>query len=289
MGDILSAAETQPVQPGQVVVNVGADIWKTWANASNVTGAIVGVVSIGGRPGTPISVVTSGRFPYHAFNLGAGNATSIVAGFTPSRGSTGTVLGVCDPSGELFIYPTQIGQATAPEVSVPSVGTVALLRGQAPTAANAVMAQSFQTAGDGGGGLFVWNPNDTRADDGYTILQWGSQPGRWNKLVDGDVIDWRCFGVVPDLQAATDGAMSSTVNPTTLTCNTSQPFANATAGMLVVVMNAGAAGVPLPTTIATVVSPSTVTLANAAQTTINGATVLFGTKNHAAIAAALAN
>ena len=41
---------------------------------------------------------------------------------------------------------------------------------------------NYQALGDPGGGFFVWNSIDTRADDGATIIQASGFPtGRWNR------------------------------------------------------------------------------------------------------------
>jgi hypothetical protein len=112
MTDILSPSEVNPAQVGQVVVDVGGNVWKTWANASGNSGCQIGVVTQTTLPGHPLQVVTSGRISYAQYNIGAGSAGTIVAGFTPSRGSIGTVIGTCDSSGSMTIAPSYIGFST---------------------------------------------------------------------------------------------------------------------------------------------------------------------------------
>lgn len=113
MSDYLSPNETQPCQPGSVVVNVGAGQWKTLANAPTNYGALIGVNVLLTLPGNPIQVVTEGRVPWSIFNLGAGNAQTVVIGTVPSRNSspgTAQVIGTCGPDGEVFVQQSYLGE-----------------------------------------------------------------------------------------------------------------------------------------------------------------------------------
>ncbi len=78
-----------------------------------------------------------------------------------------------------------------------------------------------------------------------------------------------------DVQQVTDGAINSA--SFTLTCATSAPFDNTMVGFHIIVEGAGVAGADLETTIAAYVSPTQVTLTDAASTTVaSGGTVSFG-------------
>lgn len=212
MPDILAASEPQAVQVGQVVVNTGADVWKTWNNASSLTGAMVGIVLVGGLPGNYIQVTTVGRFPYQAFNLGAGNSGTIVAGFTPSRGSAGTVIGTCDASGELFILPSTVNQAS-PEAGVPTVAGIASLRKTPNNQSNSIIVQNYATPGDGGGGVFTWNASDIRGDDnGVIIAVSGLATGRWNRSFDNAQLNVRHYGATGNGSTDDTTAIQNTIN-----------------------------------------------------------------------------
>lgn len=83
-----------------------------------------------------------------------------------------------------------------------------------------VQIRGYSAAGDGGGGLFRWDPTDTSsADNGGTILTPTSSPtpaGRWKRVYEGEV-NARWFGVNPSnldntaaLQAAVDWVRTDT-------------------------------------------------------------------------------
>ena len=57
-----------------------------------------------------------------------------------------------------------------------------------PSVQEFYIASAYSTPGDGGGGTFVWNPTDTRAADGGTIIAvTGIATGRWNRVYSGDL------------------------------------------------------------------------------------------------------
>lgn len=92
------------------------------------------------------------------------------------------------------------------------------------------------------------------------------------------------YGAVGDGKAVNDGNVSA--GSTAFTCTTSNYFTSADAGKTIVIRGAGAAGANLTTTIAVYVSPTAVTLANAASTTVVNTKAVWGTENTAAIQAA---
>lgn len=75
---------------------------------------------------------------------------------------------------------------------------------------------------DSGGGPFIWNGTDTRADNGGTIIRpdgagvGPTDPGRWNRLYNGPLyVDW--FGAYGDSTTGLDGhddttAIQATIN-----------------------------------------------------------------------------
>lgn len=57
---------------------------------------------------------------------------------------------------------------------------------------------AYSVDGDGGGGHFVWNPNDSRADDGGTVIASAVESvGRWNRVYT-NVVNVRWFGAKGD-------------------------------------------------------------------------------------------
>lgn len=94
------------------------------------------------------------------------------------------------------------------------------------------------------------------------------------------------YGAKGNGKAVGDGAMSSSVNTTTLTSATAG-FTAADVGKVIIVNGAGAAGVPLSTTISTFTNATTVILAAAAATTVSNASVVWGTDDSAAINSAV--
>lgn len=72
---------------------------------------------------------------------------------------------------------------------VPGPGTsgvlVPTLRSTVPTVANQLQTVSgYNAVNDGGEGVFVWNPTDSTADNGGTIIGTGAT-GRWHRIFDG--------------------------------------------------------------------------------------------------------
>lgn len=77
-----------------------------------------------------------------------------------------------------------------------------------------------------------------------------------------------------DVDQVTDGAINAT--STTLTCATSAPFDATMVGFSIIVEGAGVGGADLETTIASFTSTTIVELTDAADTTVTGATVSYG-------------
>lgn len=97
-------------------------------------------------------------------------------------------------------------------------------------------------------------------------------------------ISLRNFGAVGDARGATTGAIT-----TGTTAFTGAAFTAADVGKLIKIEGAGVAGAALLTTVSAYVSPTAVTLALAASTTVSGANYTVGTDDTAAIEAAFAH
>lgn len=111
----------------------------------------------------------------------------------------------------------------------------------------------------------------------YTLALQGSRPR----------IDWCSpwwFGAVGNGRVVTDGEMTAASASLT---SASAAFTAADVGKYIVVKGAGAAGVPLISTISAFVSSTQVTLAGAASTTVSGVRVAYGTDDYDAFVCAL--
>jgi hypothetical protein len=113
---------------------------------------------------------------------------------------------------------------------------------------------------------------------GTSLLGTGSTAASWT---DADFGPWifnvTSYGAVGDGKIAVDGAISSTVNTTTLTC-ASGPFVSGDVTKLIMIKGAGPAGVTtLVATISTFISATQVTISVAASTTVTNALVMWAT------------
>jgi hypothetical protein len=111
------------------------------------------------------------------------------------------------PSGDILVLGTDCQTAVDGGLfgnSMSQFTTVAALK--ASVAPNIVVAdvEGFNTPGDGGGGLFYFDPVSAVADDGCTIFAPGSGGGRWFRIYSGAVnVDWcGANNGVADAQAA---------------------------------------------------------------------------------------
>jgi hypothetical protein len=64
-------------------------------------------------------------------------------------------------------------------IAVPVAVDLRQLEGEEGQVAETVVAAGSRTAGDGGGGIFLFAPTGTAPDDGGTVLQPASRRGRW--------------------------------------------------------------------------------------------------------------
>src|SRR5580700_8032902 len=92
LGGNLSPNASHAPGIGQCVIDTGGNVWLAWNEAQAYVGYQIGiVVTPPAAPGTSMQVMVSGTLPPQAWNLGSGNTSDVVAGTTPSRGSSGQV------------------------------------------------------------------------------------------------------------------------------------------------------------------------------------------------------
>jgi hypothetical protein len=79
------------------------------------------------------------------------------------------------------------------------VATIADLKAMAPDAAAVVYVAGYHSAGDGGGGVFIWDAGSTASDNRGTVIVPDSNPaiGRWKRSFSG-APHVRWFGAVGD-------------------------------------------------------------------------------------------
>lgn len=147
-----------------------------------------------------------------------------------------------------------------------AVQTIAALRLISGTADGRVVdLDGYYSEGDGGGGQFYWNAASTAADNAATIIApTGVPTGRWIRIFTGTLYPgW--FGSYGDGQYVTDGAMNT---GSAVLTSASNKFLSTDVGKAIIVNGAGAAGVPLVTTI--------LSYQNAGQVTLNSANASGG-------------
>ncbi|MEC5142042.1 hypothetical protein [Chitinophaga sp. 212800010-3] len=77
------------------------------------------------------------------------------------------------------------------------ITTILSLRASTGTPLELRNAAGYYTPGDGGGGDFYWDDQSQLPDNGGTIIQAGTAPGRWRRIYDGPVhVKW--FGAIGD-------------------------------------------------------------------------------------------
>ncbi len=118
----------------------------------------------------------------------------------PSRrelaGLLGAGLGAAALSAcaEPAVMATQSALSTAG--SLQWCDTMADLKALAGSSYQTVMLAGYWANGDGGGGLFIWDPASTLADDGGTVIQpaLATGAGRWLRLVANSTYNVKWFG-----------------------------------------------------------------------------------------------
>lgn len=83
-----------------------------------------------------------------------------------------------------------------------SCATIGGLRNLTASTSGYVRVTGYSLPGDGGGGTFYWDSSDTEsADNGGTIFVPTDEDlaaqGRWKRVIDGNVVNARWFGVLP--------------------------------------------------------------------------------------------
>lgn len=109
VGGNLSPNASQMASIGQCLVDIGGGVWLPYPQATTYLGCVIGLAVTNAVPGGGIRVLVTGEFPQSAFNIGSGAAGTVVAGTTPSRGYTGQVIGTCNTSGSITMWPSYVG------------------------------------------------------------------------------------------------------------------------------------------------------------------------------------
>lgn len=94
--------------------------------------------------------------------------------------------------------------------SVTSVHTISTLRATVGvTDRESYLVEGYDEVGDGGGGIFIWDPSSTLMDDGGLVIRPSSidydDPGRWLRLYDKGPVHAAWFGCVPREVNKTNG------------------------------------------------------------------------------------
>lgn len=124
---------------------------------------------------------------------------------------------------------------------------------------------------------------------GRALVATDSADAVWQDSAIGPwIFNVKSYGALGNAKVVNDGAISSTVSTTTLTCSTSTPFVSGDVGKSISIKGASSSSVTtLIATISTFISSSQVTISVAATTTVTGAIVIFGTNDTAAIQSAI--
>lgn len=116
-------------------------------------------------------------------------------GVFPANTWCGNPTGAAKPPGANTFGSTLVGSG------VTSMGA---LRALAPGVFSAVYLQGYFTGGDGGEGVFIWNPSSTATDDaGVTIIPNAGGTGRWIRATYSTEPNVRWWGAACDYTDAT--------------------------------------------------------------------------------------
>lgn len=155
-----------------------------------------------------------------------------------------------------------------------------------------VFVQGRTTTGDGGEGIFFWDPGNTLTDnDGFIIKVSSVTTGRWKRVYD-DYVNVTWFGATGDVKTVTGTIIvtGAGADPTKLTCIGSN-FTSVDVGKKITINGAAAAvnilnefgsdNIPqaLSTAIVTVNSATEVILQDAAATDVTASEVNYGSDN----------
>ncbi|MGL4966432.1 MAG: hypothetical protein ACRC67_34740 [Inquilinus sp.] len=152
-----------------------------------------------------------------------------------------------------------------------------------------VFVNGYRTPGDGGGGMFHWDPSDNQGENEGTIIKPDSNPGgpagRWLRTLWKPLnVLW--FGAKPDLTRYTGCAMELDSNTLVGTFGPMSDNTSVVAGMAVVVWGAGPGGTDLLTKVQ-FVGANQLTLEASAGTTVTNASAWIGTDNALAFKGAI--
>lgn len=140
----------------------------------------------------------------------------------PAAASRANTALLFNGSGDPYVAPpTGFTVTDIPAINVTQVvDTIALLKAlTAPISALTYTVRGYYVGGDGGGGAFIWNASDVRADNGGTIIAPNSGSGRWNRITSGR-LESRWFGAKHD-GSTDDSATCQAMLNTGLDCRLS--------------------------------------------------------------------
>jgi|SRR5579862_1840700 len=75
-----------------------------------------------------------------------------------------------------------------------------------------VYLAGYDTIGDGGSGMFFWSADDTRTDDGISVIEpisSGGGPGRANRIIENNTISAAACGLIADGSTPNDSQFSN--------------------------------------------------------------------------------
>lgn len=241
----------------------------------------------------------TGHGPYSFGSGGGGSVTSVTAAnASVVIGGTGTAPTV--RTGTLDVVATQEPPAAdwsnnGHKIQSIANGTIsgdAVSFDQLPT----TLPPSGSAAGDLSGSYPNPGVNKVKgvavtgtAAYGRALVAIDSADAVWQDSAIGPwIFNVKSYGALGNAKVVNDGAISSTVSTTTLTCSTSTPFVSGDVGKSISIKGASSSSVTtLIATISTFISSSQVTISTPAITTVTGAVVIFGTNDTTAIQSAI--
>lgn len=211
----------------------------------SVTGAVVELYDYGGTPdstlppygvvltttlsGNSVPVVIAGMVPNSITGLltaATNDPVTVSTAGLPVRNPTylGTdwVIGIVDTQGRLQLFPAILGSAYARGVSVNNVTELRALVG---VASQVCTLTGYTTAGDNGGGLFVWSTTAATDNAGtrFNAGGFGSSSAGWRRIWAGDVsVKW--FGATGDGSTDDRTAIQRALNYASSLLSGSSPY-----------------------------------------------------------------
>jgi len=113
----------------------------------------------------------------------------------------------------LFLSALPVSAQTRPStLDVKPLSNISALRAANPSAACMVFVSGYYSPGDGGGGVYVWQPNNTDPDNGGSVIKptANTEAGRW--VLDGKVASLEQFGAIGDARLTNGDFNASATN-----------------------------------------------------------------------------